>query len=197
MEQQSTDLGLDIDMDRTSDRVIGFLKYTFPEYVKGAALSLDDLSGQPFTGMPASHSATNSQERKLEKAWEKVEHNELRAVTVYQTILLCQKSPMYPYQQILLNKFVKKIPDCKIQSIVGYSNSQYYSKRKAALCEFAELLNSKKAKNGCLDIPNLIIDKEEEELKEKASEKSKSYDYRTVSGRWSDLNSGKLILSKD
>lgn len=117
--EQNTDLGLDIDMDKTSGRVIGFLKYTFPGYVKGAALSLDDLSGQPFTGMPASHSATNSQERKLEKAWEKVEHNELRAVTVYQTILLCQRSPTYPYQQILLNKFVKKMPDWKIQPIVG------------------------------------------------------------------------------
>ena len=186
MEQKNTDLGLDIDMDRTSGRVIGFLKYTFPGYVKGAALSLDDLSGQPFTGMPASHSATNSQERKLEKAWEKVEHNELRAVTVYQTILLCQRSPTYPYQQILLNKFVKKMPDWKIQPIVGYSNSQYYSKRKAALCEFAELLNSKKAKNGCLDIPDLIIEKEEEKPKKKAPEKSKSYDYRTVSGHLSD-----------
>lgn len=180
MEQQNTDLGLNIDMDMTSSRVIEFLKYTFPEYVRGAALSLDDLSGQPFTGMPASHSSINSQERKLEKAWEQVERNELRAVTVYQTILLCQKSPMYPYQQILLNKFIKKIPDCKIQPIVGYSNSQYYSKRKAALCEFAELLNSKKTKNGCLDIPDLIIEKEEEELKEKAPKKSKSYDYRTV-----------------
>ena len=186
MEQQNTDLGLDIDMDMTSSRVIGFLKYTFPEYVRGAALSLDDLSSQPFTGMPASHSAINSQERKLEKAWEKVEHNELRAATVYQTILLCQKSPTYPYQQILLNKFVKKMPDWKIQSIVGYSNSQYYSKRKAALCEFAELLNSKKTKNGCLDIPDLIIEKEEEKPKKKAPEKSKSYDYRTVSGHLSD-----------
>lgn len=186
MEQENTDLGLNIDMDMTSSRVIEFLKFTFPEYVRGAALSLDDLSSQPFTGMPASHSATNSQERKLEKAWEQVEHNELRAATVYQTILLCQKSPTYPYQQILLSKFVKKMPDWKIQSIVGYSNSQYYSKRKAALCEFAELLNSKKTKNDCLDIPNLIIEKEEKKPKKKAPEKSKSYDYRTVSGHLSD-----------
>ena len=78
------------------------------------------------------------------------------------------------------------MPDWKIQSIVGYSNSQYYSKRKAALCEFAELLNSKKTKNDCLDIPNLIIEKEEEKPKKKAPEKSKSYDYRTVSGHLSD-----------
>ena len=98
-------------------------------------------------------------------------------------------TPIYsshPYQQILLNKFVKKMPDWKIQPIVGYSNSQYYSKRKAALCEFAELLNSKKTKNGCLDIPDLIIKKEEEKPKEKVPEKSKSYDYRTVSGHLSD-----------
>lgn len=78
------------------------------------------------------------------------------------------------------------MPDWKIQPIVGYSNSQYYSKRKAALCEFAELLNSKKTKNGCLDIPDLIIKKEEEKPKENAPEKSKSYDYRTVSGHLSD-----------
>ena len=67
MEQKNTDLGLDIDMDRTSGKAIGFLKYTFPGYVKGAALSLDDLSGQSFTGMPASHSATNSQERRMDR----------------------------------------------------------------------------------------------------------------------------------
>lgn len=111
---------------------------------------------------------------------EEVEKNELKAATVYQTILLCQKSPTYPYQQILLSKFVKKLPDWKIQPIVGYSNSQYYLKRRDALCEFAELLNSKKVKNGCFDIPDLVIEIEPE------PEKSKSDDHRTVSGHLSD-----------
>ncbi|MBW8451655.1 ArpU family transcriptional regulator [Lactobacillus paragasseri] len=176
MEHENLDFGLSIDMEKTARRAAGFLKYTFPEYVKGAALSLDDLSGQPFTGMPASHSATNSQEKKLERAWNRVEQNELKAVTVYQTIILCQKSPTYPYKQILLNKFVKRLPDWRIQPIVGYSNSQYYLKRRDALCEFAELLEAKKVKNDCFDLPNLIIE----------PEKSKSDDYRTVSGHLSD-----------
>lgn len=91
MEHENLDLGLNIDIEKTAGRATGFLKYTFPEYVRGAALSLDDLAGQPFTGMPASHSATNSQEKKLDRAWKKVEKNELKAATVYQTILLCQK----------------------------------------------------------------------------------------------------------
>ncbi|WP_195589356.1 ArpU family phage packaging/lysis transcriptional regulator [Lactobacillus paragasseri] len=180
MEHENIDLGLSINMEKTAGRATGFLKYTFPEYVRGAALSLDDLAGQPFTGMPASHSAANSQEKKLDRAWKKVEKNELKAATVYQTILLCQKSPTYPYQQILLSKFVKKLPDWKIQPIVGYSNSQYYLKRRDALCEFAELLNSKKVKNGCFDIPDLVIEIEPE------PEKSKSDDHRTVSGHLSD-----------
>ena len=73
MEHKNIDLGLSMNMEKTARRVTGFLKYAFPEYVKGAALSLDDLAGQPFTGMPASHSATNSQEKKLDRAWKKVE----------------------------------------------------------------------------------------------------------------------------
>ena len=73
MEHKNIDLGLSMNMEKTARRVTGFLKYAFPEYVKGAALSLDDLAGQPFTGMPASHSATNSQEKNLDRAWKKVE----------------------------------------------------------------------------------------------------------------------------
>ena len=49
---------------------------------------------------------------------------------------------------------------------------------KRQLCEFAELLNSKKVKNGCFDIPDLVIEIE--------PEKSKSDDHRTVSGHLSD-----------
>lgn len=51
------------------------------------------------------------------------------------------------------------------------------------VCRVIEL---QKTKNGCLDIPDLIIKKEEEKPKENALEKSKSYDYRTVSGHLSD-----------
>lgn len=177
-------LGFEMDMERTARRAFGFLKYTFPSYVKGAALSMNDLSGQEITGMPSSHSAINSQERKLEKAWKRVEQNQLRAVTVYQTILLCRKSPVYPYQQILLSKFVAGDPDWKIQPVVGYSNSQYYNKRRDALCEFAEILEAKKVKNGCPEIPDLIIEVEEEN--EEKTEKSKSDDHRTDIGQLLD-----------
>lgn len=114
MEYESSDLGLGMNMEKTVGRATGFPKYTFPEHVRGAALGLDDLAKQPFAGMPSSHGATNSQGKKLGRVWKKVEQSELRAAAVCQTMLLCQKSPTYLYQQTLLNKSVKKLPDWEI-----------------------------------------------------------------------------------
>lgn len=157
---EELDLGLDIDVNGTSWSVNNFLKNTLPHYIKGAGLRLNDLSAPTFSGMPLARSALNSQEKKLEKAWERVEQYEKKVVTVYQTLMLCTDTATQPYKTILVKKYIDNQPDWKVANLVKYSDRQFGLKKKLALCDFAELLEAQKVKNSTLDIPNLLVYKQ-------------------------------------
>lgn len=168
----NVDLGLDMDTEQTAKNATKFLRYILPHYVKGAGLRLNSLSSPSLSGMPSAPTSFNSQERKIRKAFDKVEKNELKVATIYQTIKLCYNSQNKPYQTILIKKFIEEEPDWKIAQMVQYSLKQYYLKKKSALCDFAELLESQKVKNDCLDIPVLVAPVESSDEEDVEQEKS-------------------------
>ncbi len=94
------------------------------------------------------------------KAWERVEQYEKKVVTVYKTLQVCANTQIQPYRTILVNKYVEGFPDWQIANAIQYSDRQYHTKKKLALCEFAECLETQKIKNGTLDIPVLLRYKE-------------------------------------
>lgn len=153
------DLGLDYDLEKTAYRTGYFLEKALPQYMRGAGLTITSLSSPTISDLPSSHSALNGQERKIQKALEKVEINQRKAVIIYNTIQLCSDSQSKPYKKILTKRYIDKEADWKIAQIVQYSLKQYYLKRKLALCEFAEFFEAEKVKGGCLDMPVLTIQK--------------------------------------
>lgn len=159
MEAFNLGLEIDIDVDETAKKTSNFLKFVLPHYVRGAGLRLNDLASPSMSGMPSAPSAQNSQELKIRRAFDKVEINQKKVATIYHTLKLCYDSQNRPYQTILIKKFIDEETDWQIAQTIQYSLKQYYLKKKLALCDFAEILESQKVRNDCLDIPILIVPK--------------------------------------
>lgn len=160
VEELSLGSEIEIDLEKTMGATARFFKLTLPHYIKGAGLRLNDLTSPEITDMPITRSTANTQEIKIMKAWERVEQYEKKVVTVYKTLQVCANTQMQPYRTILVNKYIEGFPDWQIANTIQYSDRQYHTKKKLALCEFAECLETQKIKNGTLDMPVLLRYKE-------------------------------------
>ena len=111
-------------MERTD--VIGFLTRDFWKYINEGGMHPGELSGVQITGMPSSHSNTNSTEKEYVETMSKAERARYLATTVLIAIKDCSDFEYRgKHKTILEAYYIQNLDNQATMIKVGMSEAQY------------------------------------------------------------------------
>lgn len=142
-EQMTLDDNLEVDAKATANNVKNFLTFKFEHFQNYAGLNVSDLSVVDDSHlsspkMDASGVSSHGGINHTESSFNRIMEAEQACKAIYKTIKNCRNGGRTPYQKILSEAYLQNMEDYKIQQELGYEDSQYYIKKRQALCEFAD-----------------------------------------------------------
>lgn len=142
-EQMTLDDNLEVDSKATANNVRNFLTFKFEHFQNYAGLNVSDLSVVDDSHlsspkMDASGVSSHGGINHTESSFNRIMEAEQACKAIYKSIKNCRNNSRQPYQDILTKAYLENEDDYKIQSELGYGESQYFIKKRQALCEFAD-----------------------------------------------------------
>ena len=126
---------LEVDSQKTAERVDRYLKHDFERYLRLSGKHRTDISSPSLSGMPGGGSNGNSQENKVIEG----AYAAQVVAAIAATIRNCSDyDERKPYKRILIGYYIKGLNNFKIAQEIGYSERQFDCKKRMALCEFAD-----------------------------------------------------------
>lgn len=142
-EQMTLDDNLEVDSKATAKNVRNFLTFKFEHFQNYAGLNVSDLSVVDDSHlsspkMDASGVSSHGGINHTESSFNRIMEAEQACKAIYKTIKNCRNGGRTPYQDILAKVYLQHEDDYKVQGELGYEDSQYFVKKRQALCEFAD-----------------------------------------------------------
>lgn len=142
-------------MERTD--VISFLTRDFWKYINEGGMHPGELSGVQITGMPSSHSNTNSIEKEYVETMSKAERARYLATTVLIAIKDCSDFEYRgKHKTILEAYYIQNLDNQATMIKVGMSEAQYKRSKKSALKEFIQRYNFWRDYRQCPELPEIF-----------------------------------------
>ena len=160
----AVDLFKQIDDYKTAAKAGYFLDHEFQKIKNYSGISATDLSSPLLDPSGViNHSHVNRQDIAFltqAEQYADIEAARNTVKAVFEAIQSCSNGSRHPYGTLLYLRYIKFDFDTNVYSKMGYSSSHYYTLRRQALCQFAEILPVKKLqyqyKNYNL-IPDLLV----------------------------------------
>ncbi|MBD5430129.1 MAG: hypothetical protein HDR40_06100 [Lactobacillus sp.] len=154
MMKQMEFKGVEIDRQATAALTKYFLKYEVDHYRRVAGVIKIDLSS-PTLGVASSHSGSNSSEKSMMRAFQKMEY----AQNVLRAVGLAYRSCDMTSQIILKYSCFENYSDIQLLQKVPYQSRSITKLKQRAFCQFAEAMIPAKVKFNCEGLHDLLIEK--------------------------------------
>lgn len=157
----------EIDAEKTAARARDFLGDDLPRFLNRAGRPLSDLTGIDYSSNVGGSSGPklNFEEISLINRLADREYCSTVIDCVVQTLATMRDSRDYHcHRTIIIDSYVKRWSDLEVAPVVGLSPASLAPHKQAALLEFAETFDFKKASCGCGNLPDLTVYTVEAEL---------------------------------
>lgn len=125
-----TSLHLEIDPQKTANKVAEFLDKKLDHYLALSGKRRFDLKSPSMDGMPKPPSHRNSSEDRMLNIW--------LAEKVVECVGLAMRNMTKESQQVMMKRYSDNMTVYNIATELNYSASTYTRRREKALCEFAD-----------------------------------------------------------
>lgn len=142
-------------MERTD--VISFLTKDFWKYINEGGMHPGELSAAQISGMPSSHSNTNTTEKAYVETMSKAERARYLAVTVLTAIKDCSDFEYNgKHRSILEAYYVQNLDNRSAMYKVNMTEAQYKKAKRGALMEFIQRYNFWRDYRQCPELPEIF-----------------------------------------